>query len=138
MRMFILTIVLCILTGCGCTNQTARVVQVKKDSTFIRNIYYDSISIYREHEKDYRRAAHPVDDMGQHIPPDTIVISDVSIEYRYRLLRDTICIVQYDSIPYPVNVVEVHEVKTVPWWSKGLSLVGIISLVFIFIKFFTH
>ena len=138
MRFFILTIVLCILTGCGCTNQTARMVQVKKDSAFIRNIYYDSISIYREHEREYRRAALPIAEMGQPIPPDTIVISDVSIEYRYRLLRDTICIVQYDSIPYPVKGIEVHEVKTVPWWSKGLSLIGAISLVLIFIKFFTY
>lgn len=41
---------------------------------------------------------------------DTIYIKDVSVEYRYKLLKDTIRVVQLDSIPYKVTVTEIKEV----------------------------
>ena len=41
---------------------------------------------------------------------DTVYLRDVSVEYRYRPLRDTIYKVQHDSIPYQVTVTEVKEI----------------------------
>lgn len=41
---------------------------------------------------------------------DTIYIKDVSVEYRYKLLKDTIRVVERDSIPYQVTVTEVKEI----------------------------
>lgn len=41
---------------------------------------------------------------------DTIYIKDVSVEYRYKLLKDTIKVVERDSIPYQVTVTEVKEI----------------------------
>lgn len=44
------------------------------------------------------------------IHKDTVYLKDVSIEYRYKLLRDTVRIVQRDSIPYEVTVTEIKEI----------------------------
>lgn len=41
---------------------------------------------------------------------DTSYIKDVSVEYRYKLLKDTIRVVERDSIPYQVTVTEVKEI----------------------------
>lgn len=41
---------------------------------------------------------------------DTLYIRDVSVEYRYKLLRDTVRIVERDSIPYEVTIVETKEI----------------------------
>ena len=41
---------------------------------------------------------------------DTVYLRDVSVEYRYRLLRDTIYKTRVDSIPYQVTVTEVKEI----------------------------
>lgn len=123
-----ITIALCtLLVGCGSAHQVAHLHQVERDSTYHQNIQYDSIYIYQSHEKDYR-IGHPelVSGSAKDLegPPDTVIIKDVSIEYRYKLLRDTIRIVQRDSIPYPVTVIETKEVRYIPWWSKALSILG--------------
>ena len=45
---------------------------------------------------------------------DTITVTKTMTEYRYRLLRDTVRIVQRDSIPYEVRITEVKEVRKPP------------------------
>ncbi len=74
---------------------TQAVRDIRHDSASVWNIRYDSIYVYQSHESEYR--------------PDTVFIKDVSVEYRYRMLRDTVRIVTRDSIPYPVTIVETRE-----------------------------
>lgn len=79
----------------GRTTQTVR--DVHKDTVYLSNIQYDSIYISQDKVIDRSK--------------DTLYIRDVSVEYRYRLLRDTVRIVQKDSIPYEVTVIETREIK---------------------------
>ena len=60
---------------------------------------------------------------------DTLVIHDRTVEYRYRLLRDTVFRTRVDSIPYEVTVVETKVERYVPWWAKVLSWIGAIALI---------
>lgn len=142
-----LLLALCTLTGCGSLHQATQLVHdIQQDSTYHQHIRYDSIYIYQSHEKDYRRGhpepriRHPELVSGSDqlvsgsVAPDTVIIKDISIEYRYKLLRDTIHIIQRDSIPYPVTVVETREVRYTPWWSKVLAWIGALCLAFLGIK----
>lgn len=116
-KTIILIFALCTLMGCGSAHQTQLVHQVERDSLYHQNIRYDSIYIYHNRYMDRSK--------------DTIYLRETEIEYRYQLLRDTIRIVQRDSIPYEVMVTEIKEVKYIPWWSKALSCLGVISLIFL-------
>ena len=117
MKKVIYPVALCTLMGCGSAHQTQLVHQVERDSLYHQNIRYDSIYIYHNRYMDRSK--------------DTIYLRETEIEYRYQLLRDTIRIVQRDSIPYEVMVTEIKEVKYIPWWSKALSCLGVISLIFL-------
>ena len=116
-KTIILILALCTLMGCGSAHQTQLVHQIERDSLYHQNIRYDSIYIYHNRYMDRSK--------------DTIYLRETEIEYRYQLLRDTIRIVQRDSIPYEVMVTEIKEVKYIPWWSKALSCLGVISLIFL-------
>ena len=65
-------------------------------TVYLSNVQYDSIYVFQDRQLDRTR--------------DTVYLRDVSVEYRYRLLRDTIYKVQHDSIPYQVTVTEVKEI----------------------------
>ena len=112
---------LCTLMGCGSAKHTQVAKQISTDSTFIQQMYYDSIYIYRDRYMDRSK--------------DTVYFKETKIEYRYQLLRDTVRIIRRDSIPYEVTVTEVKEVKYIPWWSKALSCLGAISLILLIRKF---
>lgn len=83
-----------VLLFCSCT--TSRPVQlqvaehIRHDTVYLSNIRYDSIYVDRSCETDRTR--------------DTVTITKTRNEYRYRLLRDTVRIVERDSIPYEVTV----------------------------------
>lgn len=86
-----------IIVGCSATRQVTQFVEhVQKDTTYLSNTQYDSIYIYQDKLVDRSR--------------DTLYIKDKSIEYRYKLLRDTVRIIQRDSIPYEVTVTEIKEI----------------------------
>ena len=109
---------LCTLTGCRNLNQATRLApQFHQDSTYRRQIQYDSIYIYRDRYLNKGR--------------DTVYLRETEIEYRYKLLRDTIHIIQRDSIPYPVTIVETQKVRYIPRWSKVLSFIGVLSTAFL-------
>ena len=112
---------LCTLMGCGSAKHTQVAKQISTDSTFIQQMYYDSIYIYRDRYMDRSK--------------DTVYFKETKIEYRYQLLRDTVRIIRRDSIPYEVTITEVKEVKYIPWWSKALSCLGTISLILLIRKF---
>lgn len=113
--------------GCGSAKHTHFVHQVERDTLYHQHIQYDSIYIYHDRYLEYRRASHP--ELVSGSPPDTVIITKVSTEYRYKILRDTIRIIRQDSIPYEVTITEVKEVKYIPWWCKVLSWIGGICLI---------
>lgn len=93
--LFIIAALIC--CSCGSTRHVTQLVErVSKDTVYLSNTQYDSIYIYQDKLVDRSR--------------DTLYIKDKSIEYRYKLLRDTVRIVQRDSIPYEVTVTEIKEI----------------------------
>lgn len=125
---FVIVIVLALLiAGCKSSQHLAVTERVTHDTCYISNIQFDSIYIDNLHYVD--RAS------------DTIVIRDKSVEYRYRMLRDTIKVVQRDSIPYEVRVIETKTERYTPWYARTLAFIGFLALiwfafrVFIKIKF---
>ena len=85
-----------VLTGCATRRQLQVVDRTSVDTVYLSNVQYDSIYIFQDKYIDRSR--------------DTVYLRDVSVEYRYRHLRDTIYKVQHDSIPYQVTVTEVKEI----------------------------
>ena len=85
-----------VLTGCATRRQLQVVERTSVDTVYLSNVQYDSIYVSQDKYIDRSR--------------DTVYLRDVSIEYRYRHLRDTIYKVQHDSIPYQVTVTEVKEI----------------------------
>lgn len=63
---------------------------------YLSSVQYDSVYIYKD-KLTYKTQ-------------DTIYIRDVSVEYRYKMLRDTVYRTQIDSIPYQVTITEVKEI----------------------------
>ena len=59
---------------------------VRTDTLQLHTLHYDSVFIRQER---YQDRSH-----------DTVYLHDRSVEYRYRLLRDTIREIRHDSIPY--------------------------------------
>ena len=85
-----------VLTGCATRRQLQVVDRITHDTIYQSNVHYDSIYVFQDRQLDRSR--------------DTVYLRDVSVEYRYRHLRDTIYKVQHDSIPYQVTVTEVKEI----------------------------
>ena len=85
-----------VLTGCATRRQLQVVDRTSVDTIYLSNVQYDSIYIFQDRQLDRSR--------------DTVYLRDVSVEYRYRHLRETIYKVQHDSIPYQVTVTEVKEI----------------------------
>ena len=85
-----------VLTGCATRRQLQVVDRITHDTLYQSNVHYDSIYVSKDKYLDRSR--------------DTVYLRDVSVEYRYRHLRDTIYKVQHDSIPYQVTVTEVKEI----------------------------
>ena len=74
-----------VLSGCGTMKQVQVVERVQKDTLYLNHIQYDSIYVDNWQLTDRSK--------------DTIYLEKSHIEYRYKLLRDTVRIVQVDSIP---------------------------------------
>lgn len=92
---FVATCLIC--CSCGSTRHVTQLVEhISIDTIYLSNVQYDSIYIYKDKLTDRSK--------------DTIYVKDVSVEYRYKLLRDTIYKTQADSIPYQITVTEVKEI----------------------------
>ena len=113
-----------VLTGCAspCPLQVAE--HVARDTVYINKLQYDSIYVSRDHFTDRTL--------------DTVYLRDVSVEYRYKLLRDTIYKTRIDSIPYEVRVVETKVERHIPWYAKLLSWIGTLALLFLLIRVLRH
>ena len=120
---FLIVIVIALLiAGCKGSQHLAVSERITHDTCYISNVQYDSIYIDNLHFID--RAS------------DTIVIRDRKTEFRYKFLRDTIKVVQCDSIPYEVRVIETKTERYTPWYARTLAFIGFLTLVWFAIRIF--
>lgn len=108
---------LLLFTSCSTSRNVQMQVSehIQKDTIYLSNIQYDSIYIDNARYVDHSR--------------DTIFIKEIQLQYKYKLLRDTVRIVQRDSIPYEVRITKVKEVTYIPPWCKWLSAIGGIAVL---------
>ena len=99
---------------------TEVVTHSARDTLYINKLHYDSIFIDRW--QSIRQKS------------DTVYLEQIRREYKYQLLRDTIRAVRVDSIPVIKEVEVVREVTRLPWWSKALSMLGLVFLMVIFVR----
>ena len=123
----ILSFTLLVCCSCGSTKVVTQTVRdVTVDTVYLSNIQYDSIYIYQDHVSEHHIGKmEPVTNLEKDIlipiRTDTLYIKDKSIEYRYKMLRDTIYKTQVDSIPYQVTITEVKEIQRPLTWYDHLS-----------------
>lgn len=112
------------------------------DTIYLSNVCFDSVYVSHDSRWEYHRAqlqdSHRSDSVSSSLSSiDTIVIKDVSVEYRYQLLRDTVERIKTevirDSIPYEVRITEVKEVTHTPWPVKLLAWTGAFFLLLLII-----
>ena len=121
----ILLVVACTLIGCATSRQATQVaVASAHDTVYFNKVLYDSIYIDSWHHT-YQKA-------------DTVVVEKTKLEYRYKLLRDTVFMARIDSVPVIREVEVVREVRRVPWYAKALSVLGILFLIILLFKIFRY
>ena len=118
----IIILIALLIAGCKGSQHLAVTERITHDTCYISNVQYDSIYIDNLHFID--RAS------------DTIVIRDRKTEFRYKFLRDTIKVVQCDSIPYEVRVIETKTERYTPWYARTLAFIGFLTLVWFAIRIF--
>lgn len=123
----ILSFTLLVCCSCGSTKAATQLVRdVRVDTVYLSNVQYDSIYIYQDHVSEHHLGTLPVTDssgkyLNTPIRTDTLYIKDKSIEYRYKQLKDTIRVVERDSIPYQVTITETKEIQRPLTWYDHLS-----------------
>lgn len=115
MKGWITLLPLALLAACASPRRvrTVPIERVTKDTVVVRTEQVDSIYVRQE------RTAERLH--------DTLLLSERTTEYRYRLLRDTVRLVQRDSIPYEVRV-EQPTGRPV-WLPSGHGLSGLTLLL---------
>lgn len=141
---FVVTTLVC--CSCSSTKAVTQLVEhTSIDTIYLSNVQYDSIYIYKDRVSEHHHGTlPPIDSNGQYLETpmrtDTLYIKDVSIEYRYKMLRDTIYKTQVDSIPYQVSITETKEIqrpltwydhfsRAVLWLNIGFAIYWIIRLM---------
>ena len=102
--LFILSLVtFCTFIGCRSAKQAVQLIrEVRTDTLYLSSQHYDSIYVSRDHFTDRSR--------------DTVYIKDSILEYRYKLLCDTVYQTRVDSIPILREVEVVREVPRKRNW----------------------
>lgn len=118
----IVIVIVLLIAGCKGSQHLAVSERITHDTCYISNVQYDSIYIDNQHFVDRGK--------------DTVVIRDKSVEFRYKMLRDTIKVVQRDSIPYEVRVIETKVERYTPWYARTLAFIGFLTLVWFAIRVF--
>ena len=140
-ELFILLGILCftclVCCSCGASKHVTQLVEhTSVDTVYLSNVQYDSIYIYKDRVSEHHLGTMEPWNSGT-IKTDTLYIKDVSIEYRYKMLRDTIYKTQVDSIPYQVTVTEVKEITRPLTWYDHLTrltfwlVIGVLGLYLI-------
>ena len=120
-----LFVVACTLIGCATSRPTSQVVEASlRDTVYVNKVLYDSVYIDNWYYT-YQKA-------------DTVVVEKTKLEYRYKVLRDTVFRARIDSVPVIREVEVVREVRYVPWYAKVLSVVGWLFLIIIVFKIFFY
>ena len=109
-----------LLAGCGTQRKLPVVERIQRDTVYLHQVQYDSIFVYRDRYVDRSR--------------DTLYVQERNVEYRYRLLRDTLRIHQVDSVPVVREVEVVREVMRTPWYAKGLAAIGLLGILLFILK----
>ena len=117
----ILLVVACTLIGCATSKKASGVaVASAHDTVYFNKVLYDSIYIDSWHHT-YQKA-------------DTVVVEKTKLEYRYKMLRDTVFRARIDSVPVIREVEVVREIRHVPWYAKALSMLGALFLILMIFK----
>ena len=120
-----LFVVACTLIGCATSRPTSQVVEASlRDTVYVNKVLYDSVYIdnwYYTYEK-----------------ADTVVVEKTKLEYRYKVMRDTVFRARTDSVPVIREVEVVRDVRHVPWYAKVLSMLGVMLLVLFLFKVFRY
>ena len=92
--LIILMIALMGLMSCSTHRVVEQVKEMHTDPVYVTSLQYDSIYIYNDKTLDRTK--------------DTVYLRELSTEYRYKLLRDTLRIIETDTIyiPYGVKVAD--------------------------------
>ena len=98
--LIILMIALMGMMSCSSQRNVEQVKGMHTDTVYVTSLQYDSIYIYNDKTLDRIK--------------DTVYLRELSTEYRYKLLRDTLRIIETDSIyiPYRVKVAENGKAKS--------------------------
>ena len=110
-----------LLAGCGTQRRLPVVERIQRDTVYLHQVQYDSVFVSQERYVDRSR--------------DTLYVQERSVEYRYRLHRDTLRIHQVDSVPVIREVEVVREVARTPWYAKLLATVGLVALLLFLLRF---
>ena len=134
----IISAIIALITACSASKHVTQTVErTSVDTVYLNSKQYDRIYIFKEQDKDYHRG-NP-SSLTSNPSPDTVFIKDVSVEYRYKLLRDTIKVVQRDSIPYEVTITETKEIQRPLTWydhlSRAILWLNIGFVILLFIRF---
>ena len=122
---FILLVVAYTLFGCAASRQASGVaVASAHDTVYVNKVLYDSVYIDNWYYT-YQKA-------------DTVVVEKSKLEYRYKVMRDTVFRARTDSVPVIREVEVVREVRHVPWYAKVLSVVGGLFLIIIVFRIFFY
>ena len=128
-RLFIILLALLsalVLTGCATRRQLQVVDRITHDTLYQSNLRYDSVFVSHDRTIDYH--LNPLNPLKPS-ETDTVFIKDRTVEYRYRLLRDTVYRVKIDSIPVIREVEVVKVERYVPViYRLSLSIVIILTL----------
>ena len=120
-----LFVVACTLFGCATSRPTSQVVEASlRDTVYVNKVLYDSVYIDNWYYT-YHKA-------------DTLVVEKSKLEYRYKVLRDTVFRARTDSVPVVREVEMVREVRHLPWYAKVLSVLGVLLLIIILFKVFRY
>lgn len=126
-KWMIISALIALMTACGASKHVTQLVEhVQKDTVYLNSKQYDSIYIFQDRVSEHHLGTlPPTTSEGQYLDmpmrTDTLYIKDKTIEYRYKLLRDTIKVVQRDSIPYEVTITETKEIQRPLTWYDHLS-----------------
>ena len=115
--LFLLSLLICC---CSTQRQLQIVDHIQHDTLYNNKVSYDSIYIYQDKYVDRVN--------------DTIYIKDKSVEYRYKLLCDTVRKVRVDSVPVIREIEVVKEVKYIPWYAKALSTLGLLTITVLLLR----
>ena len=120
MRQLLCLLFCTLLAGCGTQRKLPVMERIQRDTVYLHQVQYDSIFVSQERYVD---RSH-----------DTLYVQERNVEYRYRLLRDTLRIHQVDSVPVIREVEVVREVVRIPWYYQCLAAIGLIGMLLFIVK----